>query len=81
MRIKCTACGNPLRSDRHWSDAWWILLDMGLCAGAAVLMLLIDIYDGDDDSKDIRKHFGLRLLMTLDEVPLYLRSVNYKEDK
>ena len=80
MNRKCTVYGNPLREERHWSDAWWIMLDMGMCAGAAVMMMFIDIYDGND-SKDVRESFVLRLRMTLDEVPIYLRSVNYKEEK
>jgi hypothetical protein len=79
LKRPCTTSGNLLRSDRHWSDPWWILLDMALCVGAGIVMLFIDIYDGND-SKDIREHFSLRMQMTLDEVPLYLRSVNYKEE-
>ena len=79
MHRKCTADGGPLREERHWSDAWWIMLDMSMCAGSAVFMLLIDVYDGTD-STDVQSDFRARISMTLDEIPLYLRSVNYKED-
>jgi len=80
MKRKCTASGNPLREERHWSDAWWIMLEMAICASSAVLMLFIDIYDGIEGGKDIREAFVLRLRLVLDEIPLHLRSTNYKED-
>ena len=78
--ISCDSQGNRIRSDRHWNDAWWIMLDMAICLACGLLMLFIDIYDGND-SRDIRKDFGSRLRMVLDEIPLHLRSVNYKENK
>ena len=68
-----TNCDNPLLTDRHWSDAWWILFEMAICAVVGIGMLIIDIYDRKP-SADAQEDFKARMYMAYDEIPLYLRS-------
>ena len=73
MKVNCDSQGNPVLTDRHWSDAWFIMFEMALCVVIAVGMLLIDVYDRNP-SKEIQDDFAARMYMAYDEIPLYLRS-------